>query len=272
MTEIDPLSLDFATRFPDSFARVLGRGDSEESSRIIESLPAARKAGIISRLPAARILQLVDSGQHQPAQWLADAPFDEAVNLLSRMPRERRLALVESITDRGRRRRLMQHQRYPSHSVGALVGDIPLRFSSNSLAADVLAELREADADEPGPLVVVDETGRYQGMLDRWHLLMSNPPTGIVGDYVIGLKAVRPEVPIAEVAKDEVWHTRNWLPVVDHRQRILGGVSREKVFRAASGQAGEAGGPSGVFFNLLIDLMYLLDTVLASFLSRKPSS
>lgn len=272
MSDIDPLSLDFAIRFPDSFARVLGRGDEEESSRIIESLPGARKAGIVARLPAGRILQLLDSDRHRPAQWLAEAPFEDAVNLLSRLPRERRLALVDSIDDRERKRRLKQQQRYPAHSVGALVGDIPLRFSADSLAADVLHELRELETDDPGPLVVVDKDGRYLGMLDRWRLLTSNPPVGLVGDYVIKLKAVMPEVAIADAAMNDDWHTRNWLPVVDHRRRILGGVSREKVFRAISVQDGAAVEPSGVFFNLLIDLMYLLDALLVSFMSRKPSS
>ena len=77
MTRIDPLSLDFAIRHPESFARVLGRGDARECDRIIESLPGEHKAAIVARLPATRIQQLLNSGRDRPAEWLAEAPFDE---------------------------------------------------------------------------------------------------------------------------------------------------------------------------------------------------
>ncbi len=269
MAEIDPLSLDFAIRHPDSFARILARGDAEESVRVLESLPAARKAAIIARLPASRIAQLLESDAYSPAEWLVDAPFDDAVNLLSRIPRERRLALVNSLTDRERRRQLLRHQQYPTHSIGALVGDIPMRISADSLAADVQAELRELDAEDPGPLVVVDADGRFMGVLDRWRLLAGNPPAGHVKDYLIEVRAVHPETPIASVATNEDWHTRNWLPVVDHRQRVLGGVSRARVFRAASEHSVQARRASDVVFDLLIDLVYVLDEVLEKALTRK---
>ena len=271
MTEIDPLSLDFATRHPDSFARVLGRGDLEESARMLESLPAELKASIVSRLPAARIQQLLNSGQHQPEAWLSEAPFDEAVTLLSRIPAERRRALVDAIPDKKRQRRLKQQQRYPAHCAGAHIGDLPVRLGTDSLAADVVAELRELDADDPGPLVIVDKDGRYLGMLDRWRLLMQNPPMGVVGDYLIEVKAVRPETPITTLANDEVWHARYWLPVVDHRQRLLGGVSRQRVFRASGAQMAAGGRSSDALFDLFDDLVHMLGVMLESMLKPKSS-
>lgn len=271
MGDIDPLSLDFATRHPDSFARVLGRGDPEEGARILESLPAERKASIVARLPAARIQQLLNSGQHQPELWLAKAPFDEAVTLLSRIPAERRRALVDAVPDKERLKRLKQHQRYPAHCAGALVGDIPIRLGADSLAADVLAELRDLDADDPGSLVIVDKEGRYLGILDRWRLLMQSPPIGQVGDYLIEVKAVRPETPIVTLVQDEIWHSRHWLPVVDHRQRLLGGVSRQRVFRASGSQMAEAGRSSGGLFDLFDDLVHMFGALLESMLKPRSS-
>lgn len=271
MADIDPLSLDFATRHPDSFARILGRGDAEESARILESLPAERKAAIVARLPSSRIQQLLDSDTDQPAEWLAAAPFDDAVTLLSRIPRERRLALVNSLTDRERRRQLLRHQQYPTHSVGTLVGDIRMRISSAASAADVQAELQEIDAEDPGPLVVVDADGCYLGVLDRWRLLIGDRPTGQVKDYLIEVRPVHPETPIATAAMIEDWHTRNWLPVIDHRRRVLGGVSRARVFRAASEHSIGTRRASDLTFDLLTDLVYVLGSVLERALSPKKS-
>ena len=262
MADIDPLSLDFAVRHPDSFARILGRAAFAESAQVVESLPPQRKAAIVARLPAVRIIELLDSGGHEPAEWLVDAPFDDAVTLLSRIPRERRLALVNSLSDRARQRRLLRHQQYPLHSVGALVSDVRVRLSAESPAADVLAELRELETEDPGPIVVVDADGRYLGGLDRWRLLMQDPPAGNVKDYLVKIKALRPEMPVAAVATDVEWHARNWLPVIDHRQRVLGAVMRAAVFRAAGAGARGARFDSDVLIDLLADLVYVCEAAL----------
>lgn len=269
MADIDPLSLDFAVRHPDAFARVLGRGEMDEIERVVETLPAERKATIVARLPAPIVMQLLESERHAPSEWLVDARFDDAVTLLSRLPREKRLALVNGLRDRDRQRQLLRHQQYPAHTVGALVGDIPLRLGAEYPAADVVAELRELDAEGQGPVVIVDADGRYLGVLDRWRLLMRTPPTGKVVDYLVEVRAVRPETPISAVALDEQWHTRNWLPVIDHRDRVLGVVSREKVFRAAGAQSESVRRASDVLIDLLADLVRVCDAVLMRTLSRR---
>ena len=267
MADLDPLSLDFASRYPDAFARVLGRGEAKECAEIVEHLPDRQKAAIVARLPVAQIEELLGAEPQAPVEWLADAPFDDAVTLLSRIPRARRLDLINAVSDAGRRRDLLRHQQYPVHSVGALVRDVPMRISAQTNAADALAELRELESDDPGPLVVVDADGRYRGIVDRWRLLMGNPPAGTVDDYVIDVKPLRPETPIAVAATSEEWHTRNWLPVIDHKQRVLGGVSRASVFTAQQGRISGTGGRSDLLLEVLDDLASafgtLLDRVLA---------
>jgi Mg/Co/Ni transporter MgtE len=267
MDDIDRLSLDFAARHPDSFARILGRGAFDECETVIESLPADRKAAIVARLPADRIRQLLDSERHAVTDWLIDAPFGDVVALLSRISRERRLALVKNIGDPNRRRQLLRFLQYPAHSVGALAVDIPLRLTAESLAKDVVDELRELDADAAGPVVIIDANGRYRGVLDRLQLLLRNPPTGQVDDYRVAVKAVRPETPVTAAATIDAWHTRNWLPVIDYRDRVVGAVSREKVFRAAASYTGGAMGGGDVLLDLLADLVYLCETALLKAIS-----
>ena len=268
MDDIDRLSLDFAVRHPDSFARILGRGPLDECEHIIESLPADRKAAIVARLPANRIRQLLESAQRQATDWLVDAPFDDAVTLLSRIPREDRLVLVNTIGDRDRRRQLLRHLQYPAHSVGSLVVDIPLRLTAGSPAKDVVDELRDLDTDARGPVVIVDAHGRYRGVLDRLQLLQRSPPTGRVDDYRIAVNALRPETPVAAVAMIDAWHSRNWVPVIDHRERVIGAVSREKVFRAVDSYPGSAAGRDDILLELLADFVYLCEDVLVKTVSR----
>lgn len=271
MKNLDPLSVDFATRYPDAFARVLGRGDAAEMAQIIARLPAASRAGIVARLPVARIEFLLQSDIDDPAQWLSAAPFDDAVTLLSRMPQQRRLDIINAIADRDCRRRLLRHQRYPLHSVGALVRDVPLIISAGTKAVDAVAELRGLASDDQGPLVVVDAEGRYLGILDRWRLLLGNPPPGEVGDYVIDVAPLYPETPIVAAVHVDEWHRRNWLPVVDHRKRVIGGVSREMVFAAHKEVPDDAIG-GGLLLELLAGVVRPLAALIENSLATRDRS
>lgn len=272
MDEVDRLSLDFASRDPDLFARILGRGNLDECARIVESLPADRKAAIVARLPASFVRQLLDSEQHRPADWLVDAPFDDAVTLLSRIPRDRRLALVNGLQDRARQRQLLRHQQFPAHSVGALVQDIPLRISVESPAAEVLAEMRKLDLEAQPPAVIVDAEGHYVGVLDDWRLLLRSPASGPVRDFVVAVKAIRPEAPASDIATNAEWRSRNWLPVIDHRRRVLGAVTREKVLSAAGAQTGDASRRHDLLLDLLADLVSLCELLLLKAITRKDAA
>lgn len=269
MGDVDRLNLDFAARHPDLFARVLGRGEFEECERILDGLPAERKAAIVARLPAGHIRKLLDSDRQRPAHWLVDGAFDDAVTLLSRIPREQRLALVDSLEDRDRQRQLLRNQQYPAHSVGALVGDIPLRVGADLPVVEILGELRKLEPEARTPVVIVDAVGHYLGVLDRWRLLLRNPTSGLVKDYLIRVRAVRPETPATVIAASDEWHTHSWLPVIDHRLRVLGAVSREKVLRAAGTHSGGARRGGDILLDLLADLVNLCETLLRMTLTRK---
>lgn len=270
MTDVDPISADFASRFPDSFARVLSRGEGDVDA-ILKSLPTSTTAAVVARLPGSQIDKLLSSGEHDPTQWLADASFEDAVTLLSRIPREERLTLVNSLRDRERRQQLLRHQQYPAHSVGALVGDIPLRFNAEAPVAEAVLELREIGGDDPGPLVVVDKQGRYKGTLNAWRLLSRKRASGTVGDYVNRVTAIYPETSIINASRNTDWDSHSWLPVIDSRKRVLGAVSRAVIFRAARKQTGEPRPATDFSLGLLRDAIFVFGDLLDYVLARKPS-
>lgn len=272
MAETDILNADFARKFPDKFARLLGRGEIDEIAQLLKRLPRPVAASIVARLPVTRIGALLASAQNEPENWLADAPFNDAVALLSRIPREQSLTLVNSVKNRERRRRLLQSLKYPAHSVGALVTDVPLRISADTPAPDVLAELRTLDHENPRPLVVVHPDGRYFGMLDSWRLLTGKQLAGPIGEYASPAPAIYPETSLATAILDPSWHNYNWLPVVDHELRILGGVSRYRVFSAASQHTKNARSGTDIMTILIEDVVYLFGALLTRSLSRRNTS
>lgn len=271
MADVDVLNADFARNDPEAFARILARGDAVEISEVLERLPPAVAASVVSRLPVPLIEDLIDHNEDAFNTWLVDTPIDTAIALLGRVPREMSLALVNSLGDRIRRRRFLQYLRYPTHSVGALVSDVPLKFRSDAPAEEALEELRELGGEDPGPAVVVLEDGSYLGLLDLWKLLTGTPVTGAVSNYVLAASPLHAETPAASAISDPNWNKHNWLPVVDYEGRILGGVTRARLFGAIEHRVSER--VRGSLFTLLLsEMLYVTGQLVSRASVRRKSS
>ncbi|NNE60530.1 MAG: hypothetical protein HKN35_06535, partial [Woeseia sp.] len=68
---------------------------------------------------------------------------------------------------------------------------------------------------------------------------------------------------------DSNWHDHSWLPVIDHQQRILGGVSRGSVFKAAARHAKQGGAGGDLLTVLMSDLTHLFGEILTRSLTRR---
>lgn len=271
MSNGNRLTLDFARKHPDDFARILGRGETREIADVLLSLPAATAASIASRLSASRVRAILAAETRVENDWLRAASLDDAKTLLSRMPREHSLTMVNAIEDRNRRRKLQQHLNYPAHSVGALVTDVPLRFSSAASADDVLAELRKLQSEDPPLVAILEADGRYLGTLDAWGLLLHKKSGKDLRALVIRTPSLHPETSLTSAAGDPGWKHNHWLPVIDHEQKLLGAITRASLFSAIENpQAGNAA--SGHLVEELVsDLMRLLGDVLERSLSKRTS-
>lgn len=269
MHDTDILNADFARKHPDKFARLLGRGDANEITYVLNTLPKLIAASVMARLPASRIDLLLGAAEQDAGHWLADASFNDAVALLSRIPRERCLVLVNSLKNRERRRRLLQYLKYPAHSVGALVTDAPVRISSDTQVDDALAELRTMDSDTPRSVVVARPDGTYCGVLDVWRLLTGAAATGPIAEFVVEVPAIHPETSLAAAVMDPGWNDHSWLPVIDQERRILGGVSRASVFTAASKLSQDARPGRDILSVLIGDVVFLFGELLTQFLSKR---
>lgn len=271
MTDVDPVIADFAERFPDAFASALRQGRDEEISAIIRSLPPGSIASVAARLPAARLRSLLDSGEHTPRDWLEDAPFDDAIMLLSRMRRERRIALIGSVRNRRLQRRFMRHQQYPRHTTGFYVEDVFLRIDIDTPASAVLDELRSDEREDPPLMVVVDASGRYAGILNPWHLMNNRVASQRLSEQMETIQPIAPETPVTAAAEHEGWLDHNWLPVVDNKQRVLGALSRAAVVGAANRVSPSQQSTASLLLELVDGVTHTLGEMLEGLLGRKPS-
>ena len=269
MSEIDPVTADFAERFPDSFAQALRKGSDDDISAMVGSLPPHSVAAVVARLPSARLLALLESGEHSPGEWLEAAPFDDVIMLLSRMRRERRVALIASLSNRGRQRRLKRHQQYPRHHAGFYIEDAFLRVDIDAPASAVLDELRSVDRDDPPLIVVVDNSGRYAGVLSPWQLMSDRFSGQRLKDHVEYVLPIAPETPVTAAAENEGWLEHNWLPVVDNKQRVLGALARAALLGAANRASPSQQGTSGLLLELVDGVTHTLGEILEGVLSRR---
>ena len=269
MSDVDPVVAEFAATHPEAFARVLGQGANDQINELVRTLPSESVAAVAGRLPASRLLALLESGEHSPEQWLEDAPLDDAVMLLSRMRRERRFALINSIGNQARKRELLRHEQYPAHTAGALLQDVFLQIDVNSSLAAAIEEVRKVDGDDLPLMVVVNAAGHYAGVLRPWQLIGSRFSGKKVSDLAVMVSPISPETPITSAAAHAGWLDFNWLPVVDERQRVLGALSRKAIIRAAGQASTSRSAPANLTLDLLGGVTLVLGEFLEDILARR---
>jgi Mg/Co/Ni transporter MgtE len=262
MSELDELNADFASRHPEAFASVLRHGELAEIVDLIGRLPPIDAAAIVAHLPTSLVTAILAADPPAAERWLARARQADAVSLLGRIPRERALVLINSLSDRERRRRLRQFLNYPAHSIGALVSDVPMRLPSDTPAEELLVELRSSPAEQPVRIIVLHPDGTYLGVVDPWLLMVADSLSVPVREFAVPLPTLHPGTSIVNAAQERHWQAHSWLPVVDHERRVLGGIARERVLQACGTQMATARLESDTVMDLLAQMLRVLGQLL----------
>ena len=272
MTEVDPLTTGFARSDPPAFARVLGRGTTTEIMPVLLGLAPDVVATVLAQLSLPAIEEILADKRSDPQHWLSVAPTDDAVALIGRIPRKLGVELCDSLVDRERRRRLLRHLKYPSHSVGSLARDVVVRISADLSGKDCLDELRRLDLQDPGPIAVLASDSRYMGLLNLWSMLRRDPPAGSVRDHVVAAATLFPETSLINATRQAAWAEHNWLPVVDHDGRLIGGVQRREIFSAAKLDLADVAERTDMLATVFGQLIRAMSQLLQQILLRKRAS
>ncbi len=254
----DALTRDFAQSSPADFARVLTRGTAAEVSNILDTLTPVVRSAVVGKLPSHVLVTLLDEELADPITWLASASMDDATAIIGRLPRERALACVNALPNPRQRRRLLQYMNFPSHSVGALVSDVPFRFHVGQAVAEIITSVRNSDSATTQPIALLDGNERYAGVLDLWQLAIFGQAGGLAGDYLRAVEPLRPELAAPDALEHGAWDENVWLPVVDHGSRLLGAVFRAKLVQAVESLAPQSVSPTQNVANIAAGVVTLL--------------
>lgn len=233
MEPLDPLLLRFASDRPDEMAALLANSELRELSGMLESLPVSSAASLAARLPSWQLTSLLTSiDPVLLARMLQAAKTDEAVALVSHLHESRYESILEAVPA-SERRLLYEFLEFPSYSVASLVTTDFIRVSENT-SCEVFCEQLSASADtSPRPVLVVDQQGRYRGMLSLLAVYSRRNRSRLVGQIAIHVEPLNGHVAASQAVTARQWMKYSELPVVDSRRRILGVVNRASLERVA---------------------------------------
>ena len=269
MTEqLDPLLLQFASDKPDEMAALLGNSELQELSGILERLPEASAASLAARLPSWQLTGLL--GSIEPAllaRMLGAAKTDEAVALVSHLNESRYASVLEAVPA-PERRSLYELLEFPSYSVAALVTTDFIRVQESTSCGTFSEQLSASTDTSPRAVLVVDQNGKYRGILSLPAAYSRKNRARPVGQIAINVEPLNGNTAASQALTARQWIKYSELPVVDSRHRILGVVNRASLERVAGDFAPREFSFERVLSELATAYLSLCARVLESVLGR----
>lgn len=214
---------------PGERGRLLRHLTKDEIAAFLEELDIRHQAELIDRL-----------GLAQAAEILSSMSPDDLVALLGRLSAEKAKTLLASM-DPAHAARVKQLMAYAHETAGAIMTDRFVWVTSDITVREAFEKLRDfADVAEVlNYLYVVDQDRRLVGVLSIRDLLQAReetPVADIMYERVISVPADMDQEEVASVIERYDFVA---VPVVDHKNRLLGIVTVDDVLDVIFHEAGE---------------------------------
>jgi flagellar motility protein MotE (MotC chaperone) len=198
--------------------------DNERLADVLEELPEDDQVEILQALEVERAADVLEVMQP-----------DDAADLLGEMTDEQASVLLERMEPEEARdvRRLLA---YDDDTAGGLMTTEPVVLGPETPIAAALAHVRRQDLNPALASTVFvarppleTPTGRFIGVVHLQRMLR-HPPHESIGQIVdTDVEVLRPETPLATVARELATYNLLILPVLDDQRRLLGAVSVDDV-------------------------------------------
>ena len=266
----------FASEDPERFARLLEASeDTEEMLSILEDIDTGLECEVVARLSpelANRLVNGLDDGLL--IAWLETGSVEAGQRLLSMVGPNRSNRLVEGIGDRRRRRLLRQLTGYAAGTIGQHTRFRLQRFREDVPLEQVKAELQRHKEPFEGPVVIERRDRTVMGVLDFAAMARNSSEKALAADVCIRVQPLYADSPLphlSSLSKFADWEKATSLPVVDHRKRLVGYVTRATLEKATDSEH-----EGSLFLSTLIELVKQYWTfmayVMTSLLGRRVQS
>lgn len=231
-TAVQELNRHYLHHHPDEVAQWLSERSPRRALAALEKMPDSLFLNVWTRLPfhVAHLL-FTRLPEARATLVLARGDPSQATRLLRALGPERReqyLQRVESVPAKDLRRLLA----YPSDSAGALMDPVVATFRPHQTAQQVLKYLKRFRGAASRNVLVVDENGRLDGIVDIQDVALAYGRIRLE-------QLARPAKSLASVmtTREEIaemleTHKITELPVVDAQERVVGVVRYEGLISA----------------------------------------
>lgn len=235
MTEpLDPLILQFASDKPDEMASLLANSEQRELLQMLESLPVGNAATLTARLPSWQLTSLLsDIDAPFLASLLKAAKTDEAVALVSHLNESRYTSVIDSVPA-SERQPLYELLEFPAYSVAALTSTEFIRVLESTSCEAFCEQLSNTEDTRPRPVLVVDQQGKYRGMVSLLAVYSRKNCAQLLGQISVPVEPLNGNMAANQAITAKHWMKYAELPVVDNRYRLLGVINRVTLERTKS--------------------------------------
>ncbi|MDZ7685931.1 MAG: hypothetical protein U5O39_13745 [Gammaproteobacteria bacterium] len=230
--ELDPLARQYAIEHAAEVARFANEEATEDIVAFISKLPPATSCAVLSRLATRQLSAVLAS--LDPAtigRLLTESDHDDMVTVLAHLPTSRYEQVLEASSTTASQNFAIASSFLPRTSA-RLPQRISFALSMDALCGDVKRELETSENDNDRPIIVVDETGRYQGLISPFVIVKDKHAHLPIGARVQSVEPLRASMPVRSALSAPGWREFSALAVVDRQELIVGAISEAQLWRA----------------------------------------
>lgn len=231
----------------------LAEADPHDAADILEAIDEGAAADLISDLAPNEAAEVLEEMRNEAAADVLEelAPADaagvvaelapnEAADIVEHLDAEARTAIFEELPDQ-HLDDILDLLKYPPDSAGGLMVTDPASLPAGISTGEAIEALRRLheNIEDLNYVYVVDQGGRLVGVVSFRELVFARPLTPLDEVMIPNPVAVRPEADREAVAELIRRYTLLALPVVDHRNVLIGLVTVDDVIEAVQREATE---------------------------------
>lgn len=227
---------------PGDLSEILRPFSAEDTVRVLRQLKPEPLADVLAEIDARSTSAFFTLLDHDAiADILEEMPSDEATDLIGELDAAAQQAVLDAMEEE-EKQDVVELLRYPSESAGGIMGKEVLTCRDQDTTGEAVAALRAHDQDELAEMhfvFVLDDRGHLVGRVPLFRLLITEPDVPITELMEHDPLYVEVDLDQEEVAQFMMTHDLISLPVLDHRQRLVGRIAVDDVMDVLEEEATE---------------------------------
>lgn len=225
---------------PADVAAVLRHLPLADQVAIFRTLSQERAGEVLSELDDHALLELVRAlDEVEVSRILDEMPPEHAADVVEELPSEQAEKILDLMQEE-KSEEVQEILEYPEHSAGRLMSPDFVAVNERATVEQAIDHVRKSVSEERAfELYVVDDHRHLVGVVPLRRLLIANPGSPVFAVRDEEVVSVTPEMDQEDVARLVAKYDLVALPVVDHRNRLVGTITVDDVIDILGEEASE---------------------------------